>query len=980
MTNPFEGLALRSPPFSAQDAATLARDLFGVAGEISELGSNQDRNYLVDCGDQRLVLKIANPSWGRETLEAQNAAMDHLAAAGLDFVTPASRPALDGQRTVDVERDGETYHVRLTTYIEGVPFQDVPYQSDRALRSFGLLAGETARALASFEHPGLHRTIQWDLRRAGHVVDALVHHVPDEHRRTQALRAMRLAESLLAPIAADLPVHGVHADITDYNVIAIRDHAGRWMPSGLIDFGDLISTWRISDLGVGIQSVVLHDPERALEIAAAVVRGFNEAVPLQEAEIEAVWPLVLARASVEAVTEEHQAALEPDNAYAQRSVGDGWRVLDGLDAIPPALAHETLRSALHLGPSMGARAAARRLADAAAGAVPIVVPARSEALDLSVRSELLIDGTWLDPAAARAVIAAAGGVGRWGEARILYATPEQRTPPAGVHLGVDLLVAQDTPVLAPFAGTVGRRRARELTLACDGFGLRLAGLTPVVTVGGEIAAGQMLGVVAAPPADSPLPAHLHVQALVDPDLDAPGLALASRAQGWKALCPDPSVLLGVAASGELDDATELVARRDAVLAHVQEHYYESPPQIERGWRHHLIATDGRAYLDAVNNVAILGHSHPGVRRAISRQLGLLNTNSRFIYDVLVRASERIVALAPDGLDEILWVGSGSEANDVALRLIRCATGHRDVLAVESAYHGWTVATDEVSSSIYDNPLAAEKRPPWVHTVESPNPYRGRFRGEDAGARYADDVDATLSRLVQEGTGVAGFIAETPYGNAGGVELPDGYLKRVYASVRAAGGLCIADEVQVGYGRLGDYFWGFEQQGVVPDVITIAKATGNGFPVAAVITTDAIATRFEREGAFFSSTGGSPASCAAALAVLDALEAERLQENARVVGAHLKSRLEQLCERHPICGAVHGLGLYLGLELIRDPETLEPAGEETDAICDRLLDLGVIVQPTSDGMNVLKIKPPLCITRDSADYLVDTIDHVLSTGW
>ena len=186
---------------------------------------------------------------------------------------------------------------------------------------------------------------------------------------------MRLAESLLAPIAADLPVHGVHADITDYNVIAIRDHAGRWMPSGLIDFGDLISTWRISDLGVGIQSVVLHDPERALEIAAAVVRGFNEAVPLQEAEIEAVWPLVLARASVEAVTEEHQAALEPDNAYAQRSVGDGWRVLDGLDAIPPALALETLRSALHLGPSMGARAAARRLADAAAGAVPMVVPA-----------------------------------------------------------------------------------------------------------------------------------------------------------------------------------------------------------------------------------------------------------------------------------------------------------------------------------------------------------------------------------------------------------------------------------------------------------------------------------------------------------------------------------------------------------------------------------------------------------------------------
>ena len=191
----------------------------------------------------------------------------------------------------------------------------------------------------------------------------------------------------------------------------------------------------------------------------------------------------------------------------------------------------------------------------------------------------------------------------------------------------------------------------------------------------------MLGVLAAAAPGSPLPAHLHVQALVDPGLEAPGLALASRASGWKALCPDPSALLGVAAAATLDDASALLARRDAVLARVQEHYYESPPEIERGWRHHLIATDGRAYLDAVNNVAIVGHSHPGVRRAVSRRLGLLNTNSRFIYDVLVRASERIVALAPDGLDEILWVGSGSEANDVALRLIRSATGHRDVLAV-----------------------------------------------------------------------------------------------------------------------------------------------------------------------------------------------------------------------------------------------------------------------------------------------------------
>lgn len=211
-------------------------------------------------------------------------------------------------------------------------------------------------------------------------------------------------------------------------------------------------------------------------------------------------------------------------------------------------------------------------------------------------------------------------------------------------------------------------------------------------------------------------------------------------------------------------------------------------------------------------------------------------------------------------------------------------------------------------------------------------------------------------------------------------LPEGYLQEVYHLVRAAGGLCIADEVQVGYGRLGAAFWAFDLQGVIPDVVTIAKATGNGFPVGAVITTHAIAEGFGREGSFFSSVGGSPASCAAGLAVLDALEAEGLQHNAQAVGAHLKTRLQGLVERHPLCGAVHGLGLYLGLELVRDRETLEPASEEALAICERMRTLGVIVQPTADHMNVLKIKPPLCITRASADYFVDTLESVLSTGW
>ncbi len=418
-----------------------------------------------------------------------------------------------------------------------------------------------------------------------------------------------------------------------------------------------------------------------------------------------------------------------------------------------------------------------------------------------------------------------------------------------------------------------------------------------------------------------------------------------------------------------------------MLAATQEHYFDAPPQIERGWRQYLVDTRGRARVDVVNNVAVLGHSHPALERAVRRQLARLNTNSRFLYGVMVEFAEALAARFPDPLDTVFLVNTGSEANELALRLARTATGNEDILAVRGAYHGWTGATDAITTSHLDNPRAMGNRPAWVRLVEAPNTYRGPFRGPDAGDRYADDVRAVLSGLDGEGRAPAAFIAEALSGNAGGIVLPDGYLAQVHRDVRAAGGLAIADEVQTGYGRLGAHQWAFEQQGVVPDIVSVAKAAGNGMAVGAVVTTRAIADAFAAEGSFFSSVGGSPVGCAAGLAVLETIDRERLQENARVVGGHLRAGLKEVAARHTeIVGTVHGMGLYLGVELVRDQATLEPASEEAHAVCERMLELGVIVQPTGDGNNVLKVKPPLCITVESADVVVDALERTLSEGW
>jgi 4-aminobutyrate aminotransferase-like enzyme len=563
-------------------------------------------------------------------------------------------------------------------------------------------------------------------------------------------------------------------------------------------------------------------------------------------------------------------------------------------------------------------------------------------------------------------------VTRFGQPRLRYAPPLSHDSPDVVPTSVSVWPAADVDARAPWDGEVVDAGGDGIALRGAEYELTLSGITPAAAVGALVRAGDRLATVAASRW-----AEVRLQPVGVPE--APRLTTAELARGWLALCRDPREVLGLPALPVSRRDDDLLARRDEAFAPVQEHYYAKPPQIERGWRHFLVSTAGRPYLDMVNNVTVLGHAHPRVAETAARQLRKLNTNSRFNYEAVVEFSERLAAMLPEPLDTVFLVNSGSEASDLALRLAMAATGRRDIVAVREAYHGWTYGTDAVSTSVADNPNALATRPDWVHTVEPPNSFRGKYRGADA-HRYAVDAVAQIEGLIADGRAPAGFIAESVYGNAGGMALPDRYLEQVYAAVREGGGLAIADEVQVAYGRLGEWFWGFQQQNVVPDIVSVAKSTGNGSPLGAVITSRDIADRFRSQGYFFSSTGGSPLSCAIGITVLDTLRDEGLQRNAAEVGAHLKARLEGLRDKHPIIGTVHGIGLYLGVEMVRDRDTLEPAVEETAAICNRMLELGVVIQPTGDHQNILKTKPPLCIDVEAADFYADTLDRVLSEGF
>ena len=926
--------ALPRPDVAVEDARRICRDLYGITATPRELGSNQDRNFVVDDGRRRAVLKFSNPAFGVDELTAQNLAAEAVAAAGMS--TPQCIPSNAGDAIESVEVGGVTLLVRLLSYVDGEPLTGSGRLDAAQVRALGDLSGRVTAALTQLEHPGADQLTQWNLRIGGEVVDLLIDSVP-RARRPLVRAVTDAALAKLAPLRDRLRTQVIHGDLTDDNAV---------LPDGVIDFGDVATSYTVAELAVTCSSLLHHDPRDPLLVLEAIA-AFHEHMPLDAADLDALWPLVQLRAAVLVVSGEHQVTLDAGNDYADQNRHHEWRAFEAAAAVD---AHE-MRALI------GWRLNASAVADTVEPTGLLLDARGFTGLDLSSTSSALDAGVWLEDGIERVLLgAAAPAVTTWGVARMTRAVPLSPGEVATVPLGIEVVVAENTPVRAPWAGDV-RHDGDAVVLASASGELWVTGIegTPAE---GPLEAGAVLGTVA------PHPVSLTVQLSRVPGYRPPALVTPSRAAVWTRVCPDPSALLGLEAAAVAPTSAAVLAERESAFAEVQEHYYAEPPRIERGWREHFVDTGAQTYLDMVNNVATTGHSHPRLVAAVARQWALVNSNSRFHYAAVAEFSRRLAALAPGDLDTVFLVNSGSEAVDLALRLATTATGRSDVIAMREAYHGWTIGSDAVSSSIGDNPRALATRPGWVRMIDPPHP----VRGVDGAASLAS-LDAALASGPP-----AAFLAEPVFGNAGGVLLPDGYLVAAYQRVRASGGLCIADEVQVGYGRLGDHFWGVDQQGVVPDILTMAKAMGNGHPLGAVITTRAIAEAFAAEGSMFSSAGGSPVSCVVGMTVLDIMSDEGLVENARVVGGHLRSRLLELGSRHRMIGAVHGMGLYIGVELVRSGD---PAPAEATAICEALLHRGVIVQPTGDHKNVLKIKPPMVITRDSVDFFVDQLDAVLT---
>ncbi|MBC8401334.1 MAG: aminotransferase class III-fold pyridoxal phosphate-dependent enzyme [Candidatus Marinimicrobia bacterium] len=420
----------------------------------------------------------------------------------------------------------------------------------------------------------------------------------------------------------------------------------------------------------------------------------------------------------------------------------------------------------------------------------------------------------------------------------------------------------------------------------------------------------------------------------------------------------------------------LIKARHKVISPILSLSYSKPIYMIKAAFQYMYDAYGNTYLDAYNNIPHVRHSHPQVVAAAKNQIAKLNTNTRYLYDLLPEYAERLLAKFPTSLNKVYFVNSDSAASDLAIRLAQAHTGYKNLMVIEHGYHGNTQLGVDISDYKFSNQAGQGQKDHIIKTA-IPDTYRGKYttNNGNAGKMYAREA---IDEIKRSDSPMAAFISESILGCARQVPLAKGYLKEIYPAIRQQGGVCISDEVQTGFGRLGDYFWGFETQAVIPDIVIIGKPMGNGHPMGAVITTTEIANSFNKGVEFFSSFGGNPVSCTIGLAVLNVIEEEKLQENAQIVGEFYKSLFSDLQKEFTCIGDVRGSGLFIGVEIVKNSTSLEPDSDLSNLIKNELRNRNILISTDGPFDSVLKTKPPLCFTKANAHQVTDHIYGILKT--
>lgn len=989
-------------------------NIYGIDGHLELLDGEYDLNIAVEVDSAKWgVLKIMRPDCEVDFVDMQCRAISHAQKANDQLALPVIFKSLEGDEyQMTKGPTGEDQLIWVVRWLNGDLYGNVKPQLLPTIRNIGEQLGLLDKALAGFDHAHIDRELKWDLQQANWIKGYL-NQFSNLDEKAQITSIQSNFENYILPKLSELPKVAIHNDLNDYNLMVSHKSVGEFDVSGMIDFGDMVKAPRVCEIAIAGAYIVLgqSNPVAAL---SAMIKGYHGVHPLRETELALIYPLLLTRLAVSVTNSAIIKKERPDDAYVVISEAPAWTFLKKAREIDAQFMLASIRLACGLA-ALPQSDTIRNWLDEKRGSFHPMLDAdlkQAVSLDLSPEGSTIPANPlkleaeeWsdaLEDLSKKSDVI----IGRYCEPRLMYTAPEFRSAShhasdkRTIHMGTDIFVPAGSIVYAScdamvhavdiftdhldYGGVIVLRYQIEDNINLYAlFGHLAHEVSSTWKVGDKVDAGQQIAKIGDFDENGGWTPHLHYQlALSDfgKGCDIDGVVNADDLEIWQSYFPNPAAMFNLEdeeiASPLLDHEALIEARKNLYSPNLKLSYKKPIPMI-RGWKHFLFDDMGRTYLDAYNNVPHVGHAHPRIQKVAATQLKKINTNTRYLHPEQAAYAKKLTSWMPEELDCVFFLNSATEANELAIRIARQVTGQKDTVVMATGYHGHTNVALALSEYKFNGP-GGKGPEDWIHIVPVADVYRGVIREDHPapGPAYAKYVEDTVKEIENSGKKTAAFICETYPSVGGQIVLPDGYLEATYRAIRGSGGLCIADETQTGLGRIGSHKFGFETQNVVPDMVVLGKPIGNGHPLGALVTTRKIAEEFSNGMEFFSTFGGSTLSCVVGHELLKIMEDEAVQKNSHQVGSYLIDGLWKLAEKHQVIGDVRGAGLFIGVDLVTNRESRDPATEIANYVLNRLQQQRILIGTDGPHDNVLKIRPPLTFGIDDADYLLSALEEIL----
>ena len=974
-----------------------------ISGNYKKLNSEFDLNIEVsDHKKNKFIIKIMRNSCEKVFIEGQIDFLKFIDKSDTFFPVSKIYKSIKGNdyEILKDEKGNERY-VWIVRKIEGELFSDFKPKTNELMLDLGKKVGKLDLFSKRFTKNLKIEDNKWNLTKSFWIKNHLskIKETKIKNIIIEILNDFNNIDGVLKKLKS----YWIHNDLNDQNLL-VRHNLGN-LPeiSGILDFGDLSFCPRICNIAI-CSSYLMILPDVGLDKQLHFLKGYHHINPISESELDILYTLVMVRIAVSYVNSIVMFQKKPRDPYVIISQKDTKNFLlnikENKDFItarfrnicgyPISSSYDDVQKFLT---SKNSRFFPAIKGDLNTSSIvnldPLNCVIPEDPYDIKDCEAFNLTGFAYKKNSDKIYL------GKYLEPRLIYTSAnffeniDKNSNRRTIHLGVDVFCKKNTKVFCPYHGKVvlvdncqerldygGFIVLRHFTNNGSCFFSLFGHLDPKsinLEIGQKVKIGQRIGKIGNNKVNGGWEPHLHIQLSLGlgHGENWPGVCNPSEVKFWEKYCPNPAPFLGINPKKIKFEGVE----KKSLIQNRKNHYsgnlkisYKEPLILTRGYKNYLFDENGNCFLDFYNNVPHVGHSHPRIARLVYNQLKLINSNTRYLHPIQKEISENILSRFSKKFRAVYLVNSGSEANELALRLAKTYTKSEDLITFDHGYHGNTNGVLEVSPYKFNKPNGIGKKQ-WVHVIDCPDPFRA------INPKY--QIDDILKKLKSKKRGLAGFISEIFPSVAGQIIPQDGIMSYIYEKVKNAGGICIADEVQTGLGRLGDFYFGFEQQKVDPDIVVLGKPIGNGHPVGVVITTEEIAHSFDNGIEFFSTFGGSDLSCLIANEVLKIVDDENLKSNAKKMGDVLIKELNKLKFKFPIIGDVRGMGLFLGVEIVNNIETKKQGTQEADYICNRLREKNILIGLEGPSENVIKIRPPLCLNKADVFSFIRVFSEVLS---